>query len=801
MNKRYLLLFTLFCCSLVMIHAEQVSENEALGIAAQFMKHRGLGSISATQPTRMMRHNATTPQACAYYVFNAQKDKGFVIVSGDDRTEPVLGYSDKGNFDPANVPENMQAWLDQYVEEIAMLDAGVIIQDKPQANAHPKYMNAVSPLLNSQWDQGAPFNFQCPQSDGNYCVTGCVATAMAQIMYYHHWPSSTSQTIPGYTQSSDVNYTMHGTTYPSLGAATFNWNAMKDYYSISETSTTATANAAVARLMRYCGQAAKMDYGVNESAAVATSEVYVDYFRFSSKARKLYRFDYSYNTWESFVQTELAAGRPIVYVGRKHSGGHCFVCDGYDGNGYYHFNWGWRGNYDGYFLLTALNPSGGGIGSASGNNGYMIGNYIIIGLEPNTVSTNERNSVTECFAVSAQNDTYTRSSSSDPFVITVGCFYSSNTLVSRTYDLTWGIFDSSGFAQIGYYGNPHNATFNYISDRTDNVTRTLVFGKDYADGTYYLRPICRESGSLSWIPCHCSGLNYIKAIINGNTLTLTEVNKGFSGGVGTNTEGVSASITEYSTIKKVNRPLEVKVKVTKNCLADYFPFYLFANNKRVGANAINLKNSSSGYVTINYSPVASGINNIKITGDTWGNYVYCTGSVDVAAASAGYLSMTITGGNTNNNQTADNYLHFRFKVTNNLSTAYNDYIFARIYKKDATGNFYFLKENKITLNLAGSASTLANYTFSSLEPGEYYVRFFYYNYNNEVCALISPVCQVGLVGDVNGDGSVTSADVTALYDHLLIGDTTHGTRYDVDRDGYVTSSDITAVYDILLGIN
>ena len=797
MEKRFLLVLGVALISWSMIQAEQVSENKALGIAAQFMKHRGLGLIAATQPTRMMRHNAATPQSCAYYVFNAQKDKGFVIVSGDDRTEPVLGYSDKGNFDPANVPENMQALLDQYVEEIAMLDAGVITQDKPQVNARPKNINAVSPLLSSQWAEGAPFNFQCPQSDGNYCVTGCVATAMAQIMYYHRWPSSTSQTIPGYTQSSDDNYTMHGTTYPALGTNTFNWNAMNDYYSSSETSTTATANAAVARLMRYCGQAVQMDYGVNSSGAIAQSEVYVDYFRFSRKARKLFRFDYSYATWENYIQAELAAGRPIVYGGRKHSGGHSFVCDGYDGNGYYHINWGWRGGSDGYFLLTALNPSGGGIGSASGNNGYMLGNYIVIGLEPNTVSTSERNSVAECFAVSAQKDTYTRSSSSDPFVITVGCFYSSYTVVSRTYDLTWGIFDSSGFTQIAHYGNPHNATFDYIGDRTDDVTRTLNFGKDYTDGTYYLRPICRESGGPNWIPCHRSGLNYIKAVINGNTLTLTAYNTSI-GTFGSTTIG-TASITEYSTIKKLHRPLEVKVKVTKNGLADYLPLYLFANNKLLGGNAINLKNSSSGYVTISYSPVASGNNNIEITGDPSGNYVYCTGSVDVAAASAANLSMTITGGNTNNNQTADNYLHFRFKVTNNLSTAYYDYIFGRIYKKDATGNFYIYRENMIPLNLAGSSNTLANYTFSNLEPGEYYVRFYYYNYDNEVCALISPVCQVGLVGDVNGDGHVNSSDVTTLYNYLLNGNTTGLVNGDVNNDGSINSGDITAVYDILLG--
>ncbi|MBR5117586.1 MAG: C10 family peptidase, partial [Muribaculaceae bacterium] len=236
---RKLSLFFLLIISVGMsleIHAEQVSVNEAQSIASRFMAQHGMGMVAASQPLRAPRSKAgASQQKAAYYVFNAAKDRGFVIVSGDDRTEQVLGYSDKGNFDPTNVPENMQAWLDQYVEEIALLDEGVITIDRSQSDVHPKAGSAVSPLLTSQWDQGAPFNLQCPKVGSNYCVTGCVATAMAQIMYYHKWPSSTSQTIPGYKQSSDTAYDMHGTTYPALSTTTFNWNIMKDYYSSSET--------------------------------------------------------------------------------------------------------------------------------------------------------------------------------------------------------------------------------------------------------------------------------------------------------------------------------------------------------------------------------------------------------------------------------------------------------------------------------------------------------------------------------------------------------------------------------------
>ena len=198
---------------------------------------------------------------------------------------------------------------------------------------------------------------------------------------------------------------------------------MKNYYYDNETDLTLAPIGEVSKLMRYCGQSVKMDYSPNGSSASALSEVFVDYFRYSPGARKLFRFDYSYSQWESCILYELRANRPVMYGGKKHSGGHAFVCDGYDGNGYYHFNWGWRGNGDGYFSLTSLNPNASGIGSAIGNDGYIIGNEIIIGLEPNTISTNERNSVVQAKDIVANSTTYTRTSSSAPFVITIGCGY------------------------------------------------------------------------------------------------------------------------------------------------------------------------------------------------------------------------------------------------------------------------------------------------------------------------------------------------------------------------------------------
>ena len=688
--------------------AAPVSEAIARGIAERFMQEKVMGSVSTARPAKAPRRGADTQSDVAYYVFNAQQDKGFVIVSGDDRTEAVLGYSTTGHFDADDVPENMRWWLSQYEQELDAIDAGLLTieEDTPGADQPHRASTAsvFPPLIKSQWGQRAPFNFQCPTISGTYCVAGCVATAMAQIMYYHQWPSSTSKAIPSYTRG--------GTTYNSLSTTTFNWSAMKDYYPDTETSTTATANAAVARLMRYCGQAVEMTYGTTASNADNYGEVFVEYFRYSTKARKLMRCDYSYSQWQNFILTELEAKRPVMYGGIKHSGGHSFICDGYDGKGYYHFNWGWYGNYDGYFRLTSINPSGGGTGSAVGNNGYALAQDIVIGLEPNTVSTSEKNSVTECYALSTDKTTYTRESSNDPFVIEVRAAYENSSLVERTYNLGWGVYREDGHTRYQFYGWDDEYTLGYCGYA--GTTKRLNFGKGFSNGTYYLRPMSRESGNSAWLPCHNSAPNSIKAVVNGNALTLSVSQSG-------TTEGVTASIYSYGSIRKVGRPLEVTLNVKNQRITDYVPFYLFANGELVGANTLQITAGASGKATIGYPPTTAGTNTIKVTSDKSGNNVYCTGSVNVENVTEGDLTITYTVPTANSAmQISGSSFQVLGTIKNNKSIAYNDYIVARLYKQKSNSSSYgYLKETNNAFNISGNGSTSQYFTFSNLEPGKY----------------------------------------------------------------------------------
>ncbi len=765
--------------------AAPVSESRARAIAAEFMSQRQMGPPAETRPARAPRRSATATTAAAYYVFNTQQDKGFVIVSGDDRTEAVLGYSDRGHFDANDIPANMQWWLSQYEEELWALDAGLLTLDEVTLEGDLPHRVSTSivvePMLKSKWGQDAPFYFQCPKVDSKYCVTGCVATAMAQIMYYHQWPTSTSKTIPSYTKNN--------ITYSSLSTTTFNWSAMKDYYPDTETSTTNTANAAVARLMNYCGHAAEMNYGTTSSGTHDYSDVFVEYFRYSTKAQKLERVDYTYTQWVNFILTELEAKRPVMYGGKKQSGGHAFVCDGYDGKGYYHFNWGWYGSNDGYFLLTSLNPKGGGTGSIAGNDGYALHQDILIGLEPNTVATSEKNSTTECYGMSVNQTTFTRNSSSDPFVITVTTTFENQSPVARTYDLGWGVYDSSGHNRKQYYESFSSQSLN--GHESIERTRGLNFGSTLANGTYYLRPICRETGNAKWLPCLYSGTNTIQAQINGNTLTLTATKTN-------TTNGVTVSINSYSTVRKKGRPLEITLNVTNRRIVDHVQLYLFANDELVGGNAVKLSSGSSGLAYISYIPTTTGANTIKVCADNKGENVYCTGSVNIETSTEANLKITSTAPQANsNNQISGNKLSLKATISNNKTTTYKDIIFAKLFKIRGSSGYLQCTISK-PLNISGSGSTTQYFDFPDLAEGTYYVRFYYYNYDNEVMALKTPNYELGVLkGDVNGDGSVSGADVTALYNRLLNNTSVAGNA-DVNGDGSINGSDVTALYTILL---
>ena len=327
-----------------------------------------------------------------FYVFNAPAPNGgFVIVGADQAAPEILGYSENGSFDYNTIPENFKWWLSQYDLQIAEgIRLGVNAREIETTRAVTK--TAINPLITTKWDQTYPYNSQLPDlftgtdyKSNNRLATGCVATAMAQVMKYHKYPE---KGIGSATCSGTVNGVAFSANF---GETTYNWTAMKDSYSSADSHEDAAA-IAVATLMYHCGVAVDMGYGTlfsgGSGAAVAkVGPALINYFGYNKSLQYLTRNKYSDSEWEDIVYNELANARPVLYGGQSkvadNEGGHAFVCDGYDGSKY-HINWGWGGACDGYYAITgspALDPDGSGSGGAGTGAQYKDDQEMVIGIE------------------------------------------------------------------------------------------------------------------------------------------------------------------------------------------------------------------------------------------------------------------------------------------------------------------------------------------------------------------------------------------------------------------------------------
>ena len=364
--KRILLLIMAVLSLPLGTYATPVGLETAKAVAAKFM---GTADLTLTATYLTSRDEA------ALYVFNT--GDGFVIVAADDCETPVVGYSREGRFDPRNVPVQMEDCLSGFVAGIeyairhglsadgatagqweAAKATGRIFGNKPG--------KAVEPLLTERWSQGCLYNSACPAFDGAPCGharTGCVATAMAQLMHHWRYPA---------TGWGSFTYSDGGTTYTAdFGGTSYEWGLMPD--SLTDGSGDNEV-AAVATLMWHCGVAVATNYapdGSNTSIENITGAM-VRYFDYSRGLRMEKRSKYTDEEWLSMLKGNLDQGLPVLYSGYG-SASHAFVCDGYDANDMLHFNWGWGGNANGYFALGSLNPEG---------NNFNKRNYAVFDIVP-----------------------------------------------------------------------------------------------------------------------------------------------------------------------------------------------------------------------------------------------------------------------------------------------------------------------------------------------------------------------------------------------------------------------------------
>ena len=354
-----MLLITGWC-----MHAAQLTESEAYRIAQKYNR-----SLAATPWKQKAPGTVEVAPDAEYYVFNASQNQGYVIVSGEDSLTELVGYSDSGTIDMDNLPDNLSSWLEAYAEYVKAVRRS---EAEPFKNNLLASYPTIRPLLGEiQWNQSMPYNDMCPYDSeaGERCPSGCVATALAQIMKYWEWPVNG---VGSYSYTS--NYGVLSADFTK----TYQWDKMRDTYTsyydedwniVNEW--TQEEGDAVAQLMADLGVALEMGYapGGSGSNDIMVERAMRNHFRYEVENHP--RLSMTSSDFVDLLVTELQQSRPVYFSGGSASGsGHAFVVDGCNSDGYFHVNWGWGGMSNGYFNVNYMNPNEQGIGGSDG--GYFM---------------------------------------------------------------------------------------------------------------------------------------------------------------------------------------------------------------------------------------------------------------------------------------------------------------------------------------------------------------------------------------------------------------------------------------------
>ena len=663
--------------------AQKVSLQVAQQKAKTFMTAKGIPMEKGV--ARAQLSNTIAGQA-PLYVFNSKEGKGFVIVSGDERTEEVLGYGLDSEFDENHLSENMKSWLQSCSEQIAALgeEEGA---EPAKVSTHPVLPNLVTAMW-SQGDgseSGDAFNYLCPTINGKHCVTGCVATAMAMVMHYNKWPENYTTEIPAY----EANETLG--TVEKLPKLKFDWNYMLDRYDEGQTDRQCKA---VAQLMRYCGQGVLMDYGVDASSAY-TSDVAMalrTYFGYDVNTRYEKRSDYSAQGWDNLIYNELKNGRPVVYAGANPGGGHAFVCDGYDGQGYYHINWGWSGYCNGYFKLSVLNPKGGGTGSSTSNCGYSMSQGAVVGIQRPTGETDERRTLS---VLDYNNEGHTLNIQYGNFTGMDGTFY---------YGVAYQLAD----ANSNTYKVKKESIF---LEPFYSITYSLdLDGMTLDDGVYNFYPYSTLEG-CKWYRVLNDRLKYYQVEFSGGQVKSISYHP-----------RVSLVINSLECVgnKIVNQPQEVVINISNNGEEYSDEFYLFAsktNDKGEAVDKICLPVEVGGQETssLYFTPTSTGKWKLWIDIEEDGSNDVGPWEVDIVNAPTSKSNLSVVSTDIVPSTNAI----FKVKVKNNNSEGYYMPIVCYLFEEGKTYNITYDKTQY--LNIGAKKTADLEFHFEGLQIGHTYV--------------------------------------------------------------------------------
>ena len=686
-------LFFISIFSFLAIFAGEVTEAEALQKARQFMQGK--------QFTQRHLHRAPAfDKNKSFYVFNADGQNGFVIVSGDDRAIPILGYAEQGSLDMDKLPTNVKAWLEDYARQIkALSDASI-------AAAPHRILGApVKPLLTSKWGQTAPYNNMCPMDGDYHSVTGCVATAMAQVMYYYKYPQSEVAAMPNY----------------DLPATTFKWDKMKDEY-YEETDESADA---VAELMLYCGRAVDMEYSESGSFAHVSAYNMINTFLYSKGARDVNRRDYTSQEWDMLIYHELSEKRPVLYSGQSSTVGHEFVVDGYDSEGYFHINWGWDGSSDGYFALSVLNPYDLGMGGGSSSNGYTMWQEAIVGLQPDNGEPAASPLVYYEYSIGGfDNTTYSERTSSEEdfsasFKANIFHFNSEEIPVEVAFALYKGSERVCWKEVKGKKTIQGNGIVTQVQEKVN-------FGKDITEGTFVERTYYRMPGTEEWLLCS----NYDNMIalwtIKGNKLTRSVEGSGtIPGDIQINSVKIKGIFYQYQNMAAI-------VNWTNNGYLNENTFVISAS----GTNgSVSEKVSSyvapeqTGEFTAYFTSTSSG--EVKISIATLGGSELWSNTYTFNEGVETYLNATVEIEGEKFSSIEETTLRGKVNFVNDGDDPYDDDVLIKLrLMDDESGDFKEISVFTQHLTLNVGEEKVVEFEFSDLEAGrKYWVCPYFYTFD------------------------------------------------------------------------
>jgi len=696
------------------------------------MIEHGISMQAEKSPYKMPRKSASLStneeEDAYYYVFNAENDKGFVIVSGDDRTEQVLGYSDEGSFDIENIPDNMRSWLQLYADQIKWLDEnnvqidGEAARAKAKARRIVKARHYVAEILTSRWNQGSPYNLTCPdyyKEDGTTGrpAAGCVATAIAQVVNYYKFPDALAGSIPSLTNSYTVK-TSSGTTTKNVTipivpkGTTIDWENMRDTYSGGETE---EEKLATANLTLYCGQMVKMHYASSSGAVTSRCcDGLKKYFGFDDQAYNANRGDYYLDAWIDLMYEEISTGHPLIFSGQSSGGGHAFVLDGFDGDNLFHVNWGWGGGSNGWFLVTIMNPGDNtGAGASSSSDGYSMGQYFLAGLRlPDGVAA-EPQSCLNVNSVTASG---------------MGVIVNYQNKTGKTNSFYGGMMAlNNETGEVEFIATTQRTLGSMAADAAKSVTFSMR--NKLTEGTYRLTPASRYARGTRWYPAFNLVDEYILAEVDANGTPSLKLIKP--------SQEIRLDTIIYAGNHVKGQEQEIKFVFTNLADEYYHEMHLFASKTNAKAYTDNrapleLRAGETATISLYFTPEETGTYNIWLCNDKNGSTVIAQGQMEIVEESQAKTVKLVVGNvtiqNASNGTVYSNRLKGSMIIRNPMTENFDGNIKIRIWEQgeNNSNTYYSSTTFSVALNLDPSKSVSVPFDFQNLKYDRHYYIVAYY---------------------------------------------------------------------------